>query len=124
MKLGAVGLLLLASVGLQACIACELPPSRAGLVLTITDATTGELIAAGSRVTITSHDYEEIISVPEDATQPVVLAAFGRPGVYDIQVLRHGYAEWNTSGIRVQRKRRLCGATVHSIRIAAELDPL
>ncbi|MGY8797509.1 MAG: carboxypeptidase-like regulatory domain-containing protein [Longimicrobiales bacterium] len=72
--------------------------ARAGINVTITDALSGNALAAGSTLTIREGDYVERST---EAFGNVIAGARERAGTYEVSIAREGYHIWTQSGVVV-----------------------
>jgi hypothetical protein len=72
--------------------------ARAGINVTITDALSGNALAAGSTLTIREGDYVERST---EAFGNVMAGARERAGTYEVSIAREGYHIWTQSGVVV-----------------------
>jgi hypothetical protein len=94
--------------------------------IAVTDVRTGSWIARGAFGSIQDGSYLDSLRVvgwlgisPND-TLTTLGAGLGRPGRYDVRVVREGYRPWQRSSIWAREGP--CG--VETTRLRAELEPL
>src|SRR5688572_28112392 len=76
---------------------------KAGIVLTIVDAATGNPIEEAT-VIATEGSYSETVTLPSSPPAPGhAVLANERPGTYRVEVQAPGYLPWVMQGVRVSR---------------------
>ncbi|HEX9755764.1 MAG TPA: carboxypeptidase-like regulatory domain-containing protein [Gemmatimonadales bacterium] len=90
--------------------------ARAGMALTLRDATTGRPVSVGARIIARDGEYSESTEFNVNGTYPL---AFERRGAYEVTVEHPGYRPWVRIGIQVTGDA--CHVT--TIFITADLEP-
>lgn len=105
--------------------ACPATVDRA-IDVDVTDARTGAWVARGAVGSIQDGTYVDSLrevgwlGIPPNDTSTTLGAGLGRPGRYEVHVVREGYRPWLRSGVRAREGP--CG--VETTRVRAELEPL
>ena len=92
----------------------------------VTDARTGAWVARGAVGSIQDGSYVDSLrevgwlGIPPNDTSTTLGAGLGRPGRYEVSVIRQGYRPWQRSDVRAREGS--CG--VETTRVRAELEPL
>ena len=85
----------------------------------VRDASTNAPAAQGATGSIKSGRFSSPL-FPATPSEPLIMAAEGGPGVYDVRVQKQGYGDWARSGVLVLGGR--CGVQ-QSVVLHAALDP-
>ena len=99
---------------------------ESAIEVNVTDTRTGEWVARGAAGSIRDGSYMDSLRVvgwraaPPNDTATTLGGGLGRPGRYDVHVIRDGYRPWQQSNVRAREGP--CG--VETTRINAELEPL
>lgn len=72
--------------------------ARAGINVTVVDASSGIALASGSTLTLREGEWVETIV---DAIGNALPGAWERAGTYDVTVARDGYQTWTRQGVTV-----------------------
>ena len=92
----------------------------------VADARTGAWVARGAIGAIQDGSYVDSLreigwrGSPPNDTSTTLGAGLGRPGRYQVRVIREGYRPWERSGVLAHEGP--CG--VETTRVRAELEPL
>jgi hypothetical protein len=116
--LGASGLFGCDTFGPRSCPASIEP----GVEVEVVDGVTGAPVAGGSAGTARDGAYVDSLRATRwrgDGVATALSAAWGRAGVYRVEVRRQGYRDWARDDVRARRGE--CG--VETARVRAALTP-
>lgn len=80
-----------------------------GIHVTVEDSLSEGPISSVPSLAVVDGDYTETHPQPNGAGAVTFLAAFERPGRYDVTVSAAGYQDWNRNNIVVGRQPGRCG---------------
>jgi len=100
--LGAMALLLVSACGSDS-FSCTTSYDP-GILIRVTDSTSGTLISCGARAVVTAGTYSETVANPSGPScfdSAMLMAAFERPGTYAVTVSKAGYLDFTINDVVV-----------------------